>query len=142
MLKGVVSQISYRRAEEFLFSLLSKIERTDPKDNPLYFAPNVVLLILNIYEICMLMEKEYPFLSGYTESITTKLTTIGTNFISKTKDEEKLRSIIFEKDFENRDSLELISSFNIIDIMDNKNMEKVALELWASEYDVKGNLME
>jgi hypothetical protein len=108
----------------------------------LYFAPNVLLLILNIYEICILLEKAYPFLSGYTESINSRLTKIASNFISKMTSEEKLRGIIFEKDFENRDSLELISHYNISEIMDNKNMEKVALELWESEYDVKGNFME
>ena len=26
--------------------------------------------------------------------------------------------------------------------MNNKNIEKIALELWSSNYDVKGNLME
>ena len=48
---------------------------------------------------------------------------------------------MFEKDFENRDSLEILSSYNITEIMDNKNMEKIALELWTSQYDVKGNIM-
>ena len=57
------------------------------------------------------------------------------------EDEDQLRAIVFEKDYENRDSLDLISKHEITEIMDNKNMEKIALELWTSQYDVKGNLM-
>jgi len=142
LFKSVIDHISYRKAEEFLFTLANRIGRKDPKDSPLYFAPNVLLLILNLYEICMFLQKSYPFLSGYTKSINSQLTEVASNFIAETNDEEKLRALIFEKDFENRDSLSLVSAFNITDIMNNKNMEKIALELWESEYDVKGNLLE
>ena len=51
MLKSVISYLSYRRAEDFLFTLGGKIEKSDPKDSPLYFTPNLLLLILNLYEI-------------------------------------------------------------------------------------------
>jgi len=51
MLKSVINNLSYRRAEDFLFTLAGKIEKTDPKDSPLYFTPNLLLLILNLYEI-------------------------------------------------------------------------------------------
>ena len=95
-----------------------------------------------MYEICVLLTKEYPFLSATTEGILEHLTRVGSNFISGIKDEEKLRSIIFERDFGYRDSLELLSQYDITDIMNNKNMEKIALELWMSEYDVNGNIME
>jgi hypothetical protein len=132
MLKSVIEHISYRRAEDFLFTIASKVERTDPKDNPLYFTPNVLLLILNLYEICYILNKSYPFLSANTEGITKHLTAVGSNFISGLTDEEKLRATVFEKDFEFRDSLELISNYNITEIMNNKNMEKIALELWVS----------
>ena len=52
-----------------------------------------------------------------------------------------MRALVFEKDYEGRDSLELLSIYNIVSIMDNKNMEKIALELWTSQYDVKGDFM-
>ncbi|CAI2366954.1 unnamed protein product [Moneuplotes crassus] len=142
MLKSVIHYLSYRRAEDFLYTIAGKIDRTDPKDNPLYFTPNLLLLIINIYEVCILITREYPFLSAQTDGIIENLTRIGSNFIREISDEERLRALVFERDFENRDSLELLSRYNITDILNNKNMEKIALELWSSEYDVKGNLME
>lgn len=142
MFKAVISVISYRRAEDFLLMLAGKVEKTDPKDNPLYFTPNLLLLVLNLYEVCVLLEKEYPFLSAHTGGLTEHLTSVGSHFISEMQEEEKIRALVFEKDFENRDALELISHYDITSIMNNKNMEKIALELWSSEFDVKGNFME
>ena len=99
-------------------------------------------MILNLYEICVLLENEFPFLNAIIAKILEHITMVASNFIENVKDEERLRSIVFEKDFENRDSLELISHYDITEIMDNKNMEKIALELWSSDYDVKGGIME
>lgn len=100
--------------------LLAKIQRDDPKDCPLYFAPNLLLLVLNIYEICKLLERQFPFLSAITEKIVDHIVQVGSYFVSEMQDEARLRYIVFEKDFDNRDSLELISSYNITSIMDSK----------------------
>ena len=35
----------------------------------------------------------------------------------------------------------LISDYNLTDIMWNKRIEKIALQLWTSDYDVKGDFM-
>ena len=48
--------------------------------------------------------------------------------------------MLFEKDFDGRDALTLISDYNMIQVMLNENIEKVALEVWESEYDVVQNL--
>ena len=80
-------------------------------------------------------------MSSYTERIQSHISNVTGSFIEKIEDENILRSLVFEKDFENRDSLDLLSHYNIVEIMNNKNMEKIALELWISKYDIKGNLM-
>ena len=80
-------------------------------------------------------------MSSCTERIEKHISKVAGNFIERIDDEFTLRALVFEKDFENRDSLDLLSFYNIVDIMNNKNMEKIALELWTSQYDIKGNLM-
>jgi hypothetical protein len=84
----------------------------------------------------------YSFLSSMTEKLRAMITEITGSFVQAIDDEEMLRKLVFENDFEGRDSLVLISYYEIDEIMNNKNMEKVALELWSSEYDVKGSIME
>lgn len=44
LFKSVIELVSYRKAEEFLNKVEIKISSNDPKDSPLYFAPNMVLL--------------------------------------------------------------------------------------------------
>ena len=50
--------------------------------------------------------------------------------------------LVYEKDFEDRDSLLLLSTYEVAEIMNNRNMKKLAIELWTSEYDVKGSILE
>ena len=44
--------------------------------------------------------------------------------------------MLFEKDFDGRDALTLISDYNMIEVMKHESIEKVALEVWESEFDV------
>jgi hypothetical protein len=91
--------------------------------------------------MCKIMVQNYNFLEAYTDKIYDTIIVTVSTYIEEIEDEDQLRALIFEKDYDNRDSLDLISKYNINEIMDNKNMEKIALELWTSQYDVKGNLM-
>jgi len=50
---------------------------TDPKVNPFYFTPSFLLLIVNIYELyILLMKKEHPFLYNHVEGILEYLTKV------------------------------------------------------------------
>ena len=141
LLKQVIFHMSYRKWEELLSMFEIKVAKENPKDNPLYFATNFVLVVLNLYETCILIEKEYPLLNSTVNSLTTYIIGIWALFIKDMK-EEKIRSIIYEKDFGRRDWLDIISEYDISDLLNNKNMEKIALELWESQYDIKGTIFE
>lgn len=92
-------------------------------------------------EMCRIILRNFNFLEAFTSKIYAKLVKISATYIESITNETELRSVVFEKDLENRDVLDLVSLNNIIEIMDNKNMEKIALELWTSQYDVKGHIM-
>ena len=49
--------------------------------------------------------------------------------------------MLFAKDLDGRDALTVIAKCNIIQVMENENVEKAALELWESEYDVRENFL-
>ena len=54
----------------------------------------------------------------------------------------QLKALVFEKDVSFRDSLTLISKYNMNEMLAIKNIEKTALALWNSEYDVSGSIMQ
>jgi len=140
MLKSLVDHTNYIKAESFLLYTLRSLEKDDVTQNPMYYAPNVLLFTCNLIEVCRILVSKYNFLGAYTEKIESILIKSTASFIEDIEDEFQLRELVFEKDYENRDSLDLLSKHNIVDIMNNKNMEKIALELWTSQYDVKGSL--
>jgi hypothetical protein len=132
---------TYIKVEDFLLFVLRLLERENPADNPMYYAPNILLFSCNLIELCRIIKNKYNFLEAYTKKIEHIATEVTARYVENIEDEFQLRALVFEKDFENRDSLDLMSMYNIIPIMDNKNMEKIALELWTSQYDVKGTFM-
>jgi hypothetical protein len=142
MMKSLMEHTSYYiKAQAFLLFMLQSIEKEEPANNPLYYAPNLLLLACNIVEICRLLTFKFAFLRAYTEKIEEIVVNVAAYYIEEMEDEDAIRAIVFEKDFEHRDSLTLLSLYDIVPIMNNKNMEKIALELWTLAYDVKGNLM-
>lgn len=141
VLRQVVTSMSYIKCEQLLNIFDAKVSKASPKDNPLYYAANVLLVILNLYEACVLIEREYPLLSASVTAITSYVIKVGAVFVSELK-EDRIRPIVHEHDFDRRDAFDIISAYNIADLLDNKNMEKVALELWESQYDIKGSLFE
>lgn len=77
-----------------------------------------------------LIEDQFSFLGGKCELIKDIILKICSHFCNHCKDEHLLYDLIFSKDFENRDALYMISTLDITELMDNGNMEKIALELW------------
>lgn len=141
MLKSLIDHTNYIKAESFLLYTLRGLEKADVTQNPMYYAPNLLLFSCNLIEICRILVNKYGFLGAYTEKIEEILLKSTAKFIEDIEDEFQIRALVFEKDYENRDSLDLLSKYNIVQIMNNKNMEKIALELWTSQYDVKGTIL-
>ena len=140
-IKQLAGKVNYQAAEEIVTGIASLIEEENPTDNPFYYAPNLLMLVCELYELTLILEREYSFLNSYTIRLWERISNIAGEFIQAIDDEDKLRNIVFEKDFEGRDSLHILSQYEITEIMNNKNMEKIALELWYSDYDVKGSIL-
>lgn len=48
--------------------------------------------------------------------------------------ESEMRYLLLEKDFENRDSLELITSYTISSFLESQFADNVVKEIWRSPY--------
>jgi hypothetical protein len=141
LLKSLMGYTTYIKMEGILIYMLRALEHEEIHRNPLYYSANILLLACNIVELCRLSVTKYNFLEAYTQKIEELVIGVTATFIEEMEDEIQLRAMVFEKDDNNKDSIELITKYNIIKIMNNKNMEKIALELWTSDYDVKGSFM-
>lgn len=51
-----------------------------------------------------------------------------------------MRFLLLEKDFENRDALDLITRYNITPFLENKFADNVVKEIWRSPYSTNDSL--
>ena len=128
--------------EHLINYMYESLNKDDYKSNALYFAPNIVLLGCNIIDLCKLASSKYSFLKSQANNLIELVVQILVNYIKSIDDEFKLRLMIFEKDFENRDSIDLISKFLIFPIMELDAIETITQELWVSLYDIKSDILE
>ena len=56
-------------------------------------------------------------------------------------DMAQLKLMLFAKDLDGRDALTIIVKCSMVKVLANENVEKAALELWESEYDVRENFL-
>jgi hypothetical protein len=68
-LKNMSEKMEYKMAEDIILSIYGLIQDTNPKDCPLYYAPNLLLLVVEIYELSLILEELYSFLNAHTEKL-------------------------------------------------------------------------
>ena len=142
MMKHQIDYTWCMDVEQLINYMYESLNKDDYKSNMLYFAPNVVLLGCNIIDLCKLASSKYSFLKSQANNLIELVVQILINYIQSIDDEYKLRLMIFEKDFENRDSIDLISKFLIFPIMELDAIETITQELWVSLYDIKSDILE
>ena len=55
--------------------------------------------------------------------------------------EYEMRYLLLEKDFDNRDSLEIITRYSISEFLENKFAENVVREIWRSPYATNNSIL-
>ena len=107
LFKSIIEYITYVKAEQIRLHIMKVIESDSSSVNPFYFTPNVLLFSCNLIELCILLQRKFNFLSSYTDKIQTQVSTIAAGFIESIEDEYILRALVFEKNFDDRDSLSI-----------------------------------
>jgi hypothetical protein len=60
--------------------------------------------------------------------------------MSKVDTEQEMRFLLLEKDFENRDSLDMISHLKITAFLESKFADNVVKEIWRSPYSTHDSI--
>ena len=142
ILRTLIKFMTFFQAQSLLQTVKNKIEEEEPESNLLLYSPNLILDCCLLHELSYLCEQKFPLLSALSEPIRERTREVGANFVEGIESPAQLKALVFERDVSNRDSLTLISMYNMHEMLAIKNIEKTALELWNSEYDVSGSIME
>ncbi len=60
--------------------------------------------------------------------------------MSKVETEIEMRYLLLEKDFDHRDSLDLITKFHIFPFLESKFADNVVKEIWRSPYSTNNSI--
>lgn len=63
-----------------------------------------------------------------------KIIAIASEYMLKVEQEEEMKFLLLEKDFEHRDSLDLITEHYIEELLTSQHAENVVREIWRSSY--------
>ena len=62
-------------------------------------------------------------------------------YLHKVDSEYEMKYLLLEKDLEHRDSLDLITKYNLIEFIDSQYAENVVKEIWRSPYATQDSIL-
>jgi len=104
------------------------------KTNILVTNFNVTLTGCLLIEILELISQQFEQLKVRTEQIRAEVEKRVAEYMMQVDGEEEMRYLLLEKDFEDRDALDLITTLNIVSFLECRFAENVVFEIWRSPY--------
>jgi hypothetical protein len=118
LLKRFMSKMNFEQSINFLEAVESRVFDSS-KGNILILTLNVVKSSCLLVEVLERVKKNFGFLSRRIEEIKNKVLRIAIEFMSDIQTEEEMRFYLLEKDLDERDSLNIIYDFELIDLLEN-----------------------
>jgi hypothetical protein len=95
---------------------------------------NVVKTGCVLIEILELTGSQFEQLKIRCRNIRAKVEKLVAEYMHQVSGEQEMRYLLLEKDFEDRDALDLITRFHIYDFLRSPYAENVVKEIWRSPY--------
>jgi len=100
---------------------------------------NPIKIIALLIELTKQFDSQFPSMMMRFQKIVEDLNSLGTDILNDVNVDSIMKFILYDKDIENRDTLEIILENQIIDFLDNSIVEKIANEVWSGPFDFAKN---
>lgn len=117
-----------------LLDFIEKRSTIASKQNVLVNNFNVVKTGCLLIEILDELSYLFDQLKVRCTNIRNRIEEIVSKYMMAVKGEQEMRYLLLEKDFEDRDSLDLITSHSIFSFLESQFAENVVKEIWRSPY--------
>jgi hypothetical protein len=118
LLKRFMSKMNFEQAINFLEAVEARVFDSS-KGNILILTLNVVKASCLLIELLDRVKKNFGFLSRRIFEIVQKIIKIANDFMNDIQTEEEMRFYLLEKDLDERDSLNIIYDYQIIDLLEH-----------------------
>ena len=129
-----------RHAISLLDAIRTKV-KTVSKQNILVMNLNVVksscLLIENLADIAL----KFNSLTVRCNNIRQDIIKVTKDYMNRVDSEYEMKYLLLEKDFEHRDSLDLITKYRIVEFLESQLAENVVREIWRSPYATQDSIL-
>jgi len=119
---------------KFLEAIERKINDTS-RGNILIHTLNVVKAACLIIELLMKVRSQFPFMSRRVEEIKQKIVSIAAEFMDQVNTEEEMRFLLLSPDLDQRDALNVILDYNIVELLEKPFAHSVVMQIWGSPYN-------
>ena len=133
-------QMQLRHARALLDAIRNKV-KTVSKQNILVMNLNVVktacLLIENLTDI----GQKFNQLQVRCQKLRCEIIELTKEYMTRVDSEYEMKYLLLEKDFEYRDSLDLITKHKIVEFLESQLAENVVREIWRSAYATSDSIL-
>ena len=140
LMRQFTEQMQLRHARSLLDAIRTKV-KTVSKQNILVMNLNVVksscLLIENLADIGL----KFNQLQVRCKNLRQEIIKLTKEYMSRVDSEYEMKYLLLEKDFEYRDSLDLITKHNIVEFLESQLAENVVKEIWRSAYATSDSIL-
>ena len=105
-------------------------------------SANPLLNMCLLYEFLFLLTKKFFSLSYTCRQLMDQVKMMITEYIESVDDENFLTSVMLEKDYNGRDSLQIAVDLEVLDLIQAPKVKAVIKRIWNSDYDTSGSFFE
>ena len=118
-----------------LLEVIEQRVNDSSKGNILILTLNVIKATCLLVELIELVRGNFNFLNRRVQEIRSKLIRVATQFMNEIQTEEEMRFYLLEKDLDERDALNVIYDYQVIELLQNPFTQNIVQQIWTSQYN-------
>jgi len=134
----IKQQQAYHLFKKFEDAIVDKL---DDRPNIFDYTHNPIKLAVLLIEFFRLLGDKYRIMHGYYMKIKCELVKYISGLTDAINNEESLRLLFLEEDFEGREVLVIIQELKLYNALEDKRMKILVKTLWDANYVLGGNFM-
>lgn len=140
--KSLLPIFNFNGVKEFLKIIMFRIFDHSLENNLFSHSANPLLSMCLLYEFLSLLTKKFFSLSYTCRQLMDQVKVMIIHYIESVDDETFLTSIMLEKDFTGRDSLQIAVELEVLDLIQAPKVEAVIMRILNSDYETSGSFFE
>mmetsp|Transcript_12333 Transcript_12333/g.19135 ORF Transcript_12333/g.19135 Transcript_12333/m.19135 type:complete len:153 (-) Transcript_12333:1932-2390(-) len=141
MSKSLLNEFNFNHARRFLDIISFAINDTSLEGNLFAHSSNPLLVMSTLYELLLKFMNKFLSLKKVCEDLMDQVMEMAIEFIQEIDDENFLNTIMLEKDYENRDVLQIADELELLKLIQAPKVVAIIKGIYFSHYEQSGNIM-